>query len=472
MFWPLSLIVVAVAAGSAVAFGTHPRWAELENGLQVILWARRLQWPLVGLTAVASLGLAGMVIAGRRRAFWLVGLAPVLALFAHRFAGGRAEDLGVVDEPTFADAAKADFVGDSDWVVSARLGDVAYAYPFAALFPDPVVVQADHDDRMVLVWNAYANRAVAFRATGDLRGRDLEVVSTPANAVLVYNARHGQFVVGVTGLTPAREKPIGFGNPVPTSKSTFAAWRTANPAGKVMRPTGRLAWRGPTPTAPVGPAYAAFGMPAGTVPAVPPMAATSTSLAAGPATRPAAAAARSRRVTLVGSTRPVAVDPASLSARPAVLTVDDRPAVLLRSDGPVNSSSIAGRTGPNIQPTAGVRAYVRKVDDMVLRLEPAAAAKLPAARMRDVETDCLWSAAGVAIGGNATFRGRRLAGLPVDDDVDYDVMKWWMPELETFAEPPLPPVAAVATKSQPGGSSATRPARKPKKSKAATAAAR
>lgn len=435
--WPLSLIVVALAAGSAVAYGTDPRWAECEHGLHVILWARRLQWPLVGLTTVGSVALIGMTIAGRRRAWWLIGLTPVLALLAHRFAGGRAEELGVADGPAFVRADQVDFVRDDDWVVTLRFADQAYAYPFAALFPEPVVVQTDHDDRMVLIWNAYANRVVAFRATAELKGRDLEVVSTPANAVLVYNARNGQYICGVTGLTPGREKPAGLGAAMPAGKTTYAAWRSANPDGMVMKPSGRLAWRGPTPGVPILPAYAAHGMSRADEPP-----------ASGPATRDAAApdAAARRRVTLVGATKPVAVDVASLSARPNAVRADDQPVVLLRWEG-----------GPG----PGVRAFVRQVDDMVLRLMPMTDPKHADVRMRDVETDCLWSSAGVAVGGNVLFRGRRLPPLPVDEDVDYAVMKWWVPDLEVYAEP-VPVVSAAKPRvSEP----ATKPARKQKQKK-------
>jgi hypothetical protein len=154
-----------------------------------------------------------------------------------------------------------------------------------------------------------------------------------------------------------------------------------------------------------------------------------------------------RRVTLVGSAKPVGVDVDSLSTRPNAVQADDQPAVVLRADGP-----------------AGVRAFVRKVDDMVLRLEPANNPKLPDVRMRDLETDSQWSSAGVAVGGNPMFRGRRLATLPVDADVDYAVMKWWVPELEVYAEPV--PVAVPAKPS--GAGPVTKPAKKQKKLKSAT----
>src|SRR5688500_2110086 len=99
--FPLGLIIVALLSGAAVAYGANPRWAELEHGLDVILWTRRLRWPLVGVTTLSALGLIVLTIAGKRRAWWLIGLVPVIALFSHRFAAGRSEELAVTDSPAF-----------------------------------------------------------------------------------------------------------------------------------------------------------------------------------------------------------------------------------------------------------------------------------------------------------------------------------------------------------------------------------
>jgi hypothetical protein len=433
---PLLLIFVALAAAAAVAFGTHPGWAQLEQGLAIILWSRRLQWLLVAVSILACVGLIALSITNRRRAWWLVGLAPVLALFAQRFAAEKVDAMSVAEDPAFVEAEKADFVKDDDWVVSVRFADKTYAYPFANLFVQPTVVQAEHDKRLALFWNAYANRVLAFQATPELRGRDLEVVSTPAGSLLVYNAKYGQFICGVTGQTPDRKKPAGLGAAVPTTKTTFAKWKAANPAGWVMRPSPRILALGlHPPTHPISPQYDLYagGQPASQ-----------------PATSPAASR---RRVAVIGSTQPLGVDASSLSLKPNVVKADDLPAVLLRADAGGNT----------------FRAFGRKIDDLFLRFEPRKDAKLADVRMHDIETDSLWSSTGVAIGGNLQFRGRRLLPLPVDDDVDYAVMKWWVPELEVYAEAipgpaPRPSVAATgksgkraSKKATPG--STTKPSR-------------
>src|SRR5689334_11792725 len=99
-----------------MAYGTHPDWAQFEYGLPVIMLARRLQWPLVALSLILCIALIALVIAGKRRAWWLIGLAPVLALFMHRFTKGPAVQFAVLDEPAFVAAAQASFVGDEDYV--------------------------------------------------------------------------------------------------------------------------------------------------------------------------------------------------------------------------------------------------------------------------------------------------------------------------------------------------------------------
>src|SRR5215210_5944302 len=116
------------------------------------MFTRRAQWPLVAAVLLLCLGLMAMVISGRRRAWWLIGLAPVLALFGHKFWSERALTPVILEAPAFVDSEAADFVDDDDYVVGVSFGvsQQAYAYPYATLFRAPVVVQADHEKRMIL----------------------------------------------------------------------------------------------------------------------------------------------------------------------------------------------------------------------------------------------------------------------------------------------------------------------------------
>src|SRR5437763_1197041 len=85
-------------AGAAVAaYGTSASWAQYPHGLDLILWSRRLEWPLVTIAILLCLGLIALVIAGKRRAWWLIGLGPILALFAHRFVTDPAGAFSILE---------------------------------------------------------------------------------------------------------------------------------------------------------------------------------------------------------------------------------------------------------------------------------------------------------------------------------------------------------------------------------------
>src|SRR5690606_2360284 len=108
--------------------------------------------------------------------------------------------------------------------------------PLALLYTRPVIVQQDHDQRMMLMWSAFANRARAVRIDRELRARDLEIVSMPANALLLYNRRVGQFINGLTVQTRKGERPTGVGEPIETRKLRWEQWRTLHPQTRVLRP--------------------------------------------------------------------------------------------------------------------------------------------------------------------------------------------------------------------------------------------
>jgi hypothetical protein len=82
---PVILLLFATLAAAGMAYGTDASWARYQHGIDFIIAARRVQWPLAVLAVVLCLALVGLVIAGKRRAWWLIGLGPVLALLVHRF---------------------------------------------------------------------------------------------------------------------------------------------------------------------------------------------------------------------------------------------------------------------------------------------------------------------------------------------------------------------------------------------------
>ena len=397
----LALTSLATVLAAVVAYGTHPAWAQYRYGLGLILFSRQVQWPALFLSLGAALAVVALVIAGKQKAWWLVGLAPVMTLFAHRFATDPTAGMASVEDPVFVRAGDATFLGDDDFVVGLTFGGKAYAYPYAALYSTPVVIHAQHDKRILLMWSPTANRAVATTVKREMRARHLDVVSTPANALLVYDTARAQFINGITGLTPRGARPPAFLVPVPTSKMPWRQWRSLHAETVVMVPTGRLAAK-----APRQPLLPACPMPRG-----------------------AGGESPQTPVVVVGTTSPAAVASQDLNAAPLNLTADGVPVLAFREG--------RGRS---------VRAFARRVDD----LSPRFRANRDAARAAkgvvfvDTDTDTGWDADGVAVDAKKEYRHRRLAPVVVEDGLYWGVMKYWYPDLE-LAAVEAPPVEAEAT---------------------------
>jgi hypothetical protein len=415
---PLLLIVVATLSGGVVAYGTYPRWMQYPHGLDIILWSRRLQWLLVSVSLIASILLIALAISGRRRAWWLIGLAPVLALFFHRFSNAPAIGrMLIVDNPHFISAAEAK-IADDEWVVGVKFGDANYVYRYSTLFAAPVIIQADHDKRMILIWSAYANRALAMPIGHDLRARDLEVVSTPANALLLYNSRSGQFINGLTGETTRHERPAGFSDATPlfTEKLPWKDWKArhqppANMGAKISDDPVRVLDRVASPLA-EGPS-----VPIQPSCPMPPL----------KLDRPA-----EERVALVGFHDPAMIETEDLAEVENTAPVDAVPLVIFRDEE-----------------NRPLRAFARQVMDENRQLVPVQLAvnevvALPAGPMRrprrappprgqfiDINSNTGWNADGACVDdkANPQFKGRKLAPVHVDEGLPFAVMKFWYPNL-------------------------------------------
>ena len=385
---PVLLIVSAVLAATAVAYGTEPLWASYPHGLGVILWCRRLQWPLVVVAVAASLGVIGVVAGGRRRAWWLAGVVPVAALLAHRFVTGPGLAFAAVDDPPTVSAAGAAFLRDDDWVVGVVANGEACAYPYAVLFHRPVIVRADPGGRRrtAVFWSAYANCATAVSVDWDVRGRDLEVVSFPVNAVLAYDRRLGQFVNGVTGRTPGGGVPVGFGRAVATVKTTWAAWRAGHPRTVVVGPAD-AGWTA-SPAGPVPPRWRVPGE---------------------------AGLPDTRLVCVVGNALVMPSD-----------RVGRRP--WNGSAGPTPVLVVRGADG-------AARAFDRSVPgDLVPRFAVASDPSRPAVAWVDADVGATWSAEGALVAGPAELKGARLAAVPVVDDLYRGVERYWCPGLHEVTD--------------------------------------
>jgi len=395
VFLPLLFILLAAAPAFVVAYGTDPRWMQYQHGFELILFSRKFQWPLVSLSLIACVGLLALIVSGRKRAWWLIGLAPVLALFGHRFAVmPEVGAMTTVENPTFVPAAHASFVHDDDYVVGLHFGDTYYAYPYAQLYQTPVVVQADHEKRLMLIWSAYANRALAITIHRDLHARDLDIVSTPANALLLYNTRLGQFINGLTGMTVKGEKPAGFGSEISALKMPWSQWRQLHADTSVLAPISNT--HAPV-LAPTKPLTATCPMP--------PM------ILEHPF---------DMRVALVGDVDPIAIESSEIGSAPLNLKLNSLPVLVFRDESSHTVRAYSRQLKPDVLPQ-----FVRNTNPR----------KHPNATFVDVDTASGWNADGVWVDGDKDFKGKKLDHVLIEDGLSWGVLKYWYPQLN-LEKPP------------------------------------
>jgi hypothetical protein len=365
---PVLLSFLAVLAAAVMAYGVAPVWAKFSWGLNVIMLTRRLQWPLAVVALLLCIALLVLVVTGKRRPWWLIGLLPVLTLFVHRYLTAPINRFAIVDEPTMIPAAGARFVGDDDYVLGVVFNEQPFAYPYACLYRAPIVVQSDRADRMLLMWSPQANAATALLVERELKGRNLDIVSDPADTFLLYNGRSGQFIVSLTGQTPKSEKPASVKGRLEVTKTPWGQWRAAHPQTRVMAPVeGSF-------SAPIAP------------------------LVAEPET-----------VALIESAAqtPLAVQSTHIGQEPANLSSGEASVVAF------------------IDPSLRLRAFDRHIEhDLVptfkLNTNPKRKAYLI-----DTDTDSGWSTAGVAVDGPC--KGKRLIPVHVRNGVSWSAAQFWYP---------------------------------------------
>jgi hypothetical protein len=343
---------------------------------------------------ICCVALLFLVISGKRRAWWLIGLGPVVALFVHRFATAQENYFSIADEPQLVSVDHAGFLHDEDWVVGIDLDDDAFAYPYQAIYSTPVVLQSDREKRVLLMWSPFANAAKAFLVDHEIKGRELDIVSMPANALLVYNSRNGQFINGLTGQTTRGQPPAGFTVEFPTHKTTWKLWRDAHPNTQVMQPPANLSAN--LPAAPVLPLY----------PMPPLQSPMRLDLPA------------STRIAIVPTTQPIAFRAEQITSTPQNVMAGKTPLLIFRDPA-----------------TAELHIFDRRIDeDLMPRFELNHNARRKDVAFIDADTKTGWSWAGIAVDGNKDYKGKKLKPIAVQQDLYWGVMKFWYPDLEFVKE--------------------------------------
>jgi hypothetical protein len=352
----------------------------------MIVFARRLEWPMVTLSLVLCFALLFITISGKRRVWWLIGLAPVLALFVRGFSGTYHPTINLLETPKFVNAESATVPGD-EFVVGFVFEGKAYALPYRALAVSPFLLVTDFDKRALVVWSVTANRATVLPLARDARPREIEIVSRPADSLLLFDRRLGQFIVGVTGRTVKNTVPMGMGMPLATVKVPYAVWMARHPDSRVFVSSVNDANAPSTASLPTAVLPPALKTP-------------------DPKTR----------ITLVATTQPTAII-ATIPANKPMNIVSGETRVLLYRE-----------------PQSGwLHAYDRRVQEDLFpsfKLAARPNKKHPEGLFVDADTQSLWSVDGKAVDG--PLKGEKLREVPVEEGLYWGVMKFWMPELKTI----------------------------------------
>jgi hypothetical protein len=234
---------------------------------------------------------------------------------------------------------------------------------------------------MMLMWSPFANCALAERVDPSIRAEELEVVSMPANMLLIYNSRDGQFINSITGKTMKAQTPAGFLSPIPTIKTTWTRWLAIHPNTLVLAPPES----GFAPQIALLPYF--------------PMPKISSNIP--PETR----------IALIRAPAPAMVRDTDLTA---TVTNFSSPLVVIIRD----------------PATGSLTAFDRHVDqDLVPAFAQKKFTKFPSAIMIDSDSNSAWTATGLAIDG--PLKGKKLTPIDIDDALYYNITRFW------FRDPPL-----------------------------------
>ncbi len=356
------------------------------GGLDWIVLTRRFQWPVVIVSLLGCLALIGLVIAGRRRVWWLLALVPVLFLFYQRFAGETWRHLSILEGPPLINAERATFLKADAPVIGLVFEESPYAYPCGSLAQAPVILHQEADKRLILMYSPYAGRAMAYAVDHSVKARELDIVSMPANAMLLYNSRIGQFINAFTGLTLDGHRPAGMLHPIQTYRTTWGKWLAEHPDTKVL---------GTTYSAGLDKVQGRFAYPV-----------VNSSGALNPPPE--------ARVGLLATTRPVAIQTEKIRVGPEVFNI---------SAGGVSLLIFRDKSGLHI--------FDRAVKgDLFPKFVRKTVQKKPEVAFTEGDTNSLWTIEGRCVEGPA--KGVQLRRVQIEEDLPWGTVHAFYPEVEVL----------------------------------------
>jgi hypothetical protein len=218
----------------------------------------------------------------------------------------------------------------------------------------------------------------------EFKPRDMEIVSTPLDTLLLFDKRLGQFIIALTGQTPSGGKPIGLEQPIPTTKTTWPIWLKSHPLSKVLAGYDFA----DSPACPVLPSDAGINVE-GVVAGTP--------------------------IAVVATTMPSAVEENTITHQPMNLLAGQARLLVFRDSS--NQLHVFDRNAK---------------EDLFLTFVAKKNRKLKDAVMIDSDTNSWWTIGGKAVEG--PLRGTQLKEFPVEPDLYWGVAKRWHPQL-TLASP-------------------------------------
>jgi hypothetical protein len=206
----------------------------------------------------------------------------------------------------------------------------------------------------------------------------------PADALLLYNARIGQFINAFTGTTLTGERPDGFKTPIDTRRTNWREWRTLHPDSQVLAVGGASASDKLQPRFPARPVN--LELPVDT------------------------------RVALLATPRPLAVQANKIArdGEPLNLTAGGANLLVYRERG-----------------TGRLRAFNRVISgDLFPKFRRKAVSGKPDVAFTDADTGSLWSIDGRCLDGYA--KGESLKPVTIEEDLAYGTLKSFTPDLEVL----------------------------------------